>query len=93
MSTVYPPALQPLVDRLRFRFRHHGREFGLTDDPALVRELAALGVRALPYKRARDSAHQEYEILLYEILLPSVDEVAAKSEQGSPQGDSPGGVK
>ena len=69
----YPPAVQPLVDRLRFRFRHLGREIGLTTDAQLVRDFAELGIRALPYKRARDAEHDEYEV-----LLPPTDELAAR---------------
>lgn len=61
---MYPPDIQPLVDRLRFTFWHKGRHIGLTTDVDLVDELAARGVRSFPYKRARDSERDEYEVVL-----------------------------
>lgn len=71
--SVYPPSLQPLVDRLRFVFRQGGREIGLTTDAELVREFAALGVSTLGYRRSRDAEHDEYEV-----YLPPVDELAER---------------
>lgn len=65
-----PEGLQPLVDRLRFVFRHHGQQFGLTVDAGLVKEFHDAGVSALPYQRTRS-------VTEYEVRIPRPIEPAA----------------